>query len=268
MNEAATTQAPHPTEPRRSWKFAQPLSTGHSLYWWAEVSCVLAYYLVYSAIRNTTNANPTAALRHAKQVISFEKTLRIYHEQTLHEGARSIRALIIACNYFYGSLHFVVTIGVGIFLFRKMPDAYSRWRNTLAIATGLALIGFWTYQLMPPRLLPASYGYVDTLAQYPTFWSFNSGAISKLSNQFAAMPSVHCCWALWCACALTPRLRRPWAKALAIAYPITTVIVIVLTANHYFIDAIGGFAILLFGYLIAHRVTRAGLVPIDSKPVS
>ena len=53
----------------------------------------------------------------------------------------------------------------------------------------------------------ASYGFVDTLAKYPTFWSFNSGAVNKISNQFAAMPSVHCAWALWCACALVPRLQ-------------------------------------------------------------
>ena len=62
---------------------------------------------------------------------------------------------------------------------------------------------------MPPRLLDtmpgADYGFVDTLAKYPTFWTFNSGAMKKISNQYAAMPSVHCAWALWCACALVPR---------------------------------------------------------------
>jgi NAD(P)-dependent dehydrogenase (short-subunit alcohol dehydrogenase family) len=71
---------------------------------------------------------------------------------------------------------------------------------------------------MPPRLLPASYGFVDTLARYPTLWTFNSGALHNISNQYAAMPSVHCCWALWCACALVPRVRPMWGKALAVAY--------------------------------------------------
>ena len=98
---------------------------------------------------------------------------------------------------------------------------------------------------MPPRLLdprstPSSprYGFVDTLAKDPAFWSFNSGAVSKISNQFAAMPSVHCAWALWCACALVPRLKHVWAKVLAALYPVTTVTVIVVTANHYFLDAV------------------------------
>ena len=101
-----------------------------------------------------------------------------------------------------------------IYLYRKWTDDYPRWRNTLGIATGLALIGFAFFPLMPPRLLDRhrtypfvrhNYGFVDTLAKDPTFWSFNSGAVSKISNQFAAMPSVHCAWALWCACALVPR---------------------------------------------------------------
>ena len=114
---------------------------------------------------------------------------------------------------------------------------------------------------MPPRLLPASYGYVDTLAEYPTFWSFNSGAVSKISNQYAAMPSVHVCWATWCAVVLVPRLRTTWGRTLAICYPIFTVMVIVLTANHYVLDAVGGVAVLTVGYAIARALTRAGRRP-------
>src|SRR5204863_6174121 len=101
--------------------------------------------------------------------------------------------------------------------------------------------GFAFFPLMPPRLLPHHYHFVDTLAKDPAFWSFNSGAVSKISNQYAAMPSVHCAWALWCACALVPRLKHWWAKALAVFYPVATVTVIVGTANHYFLDAVAGF---------------------------
>jgi hypothetical protein len=72
------------------------------------------------------------------------------------------------------------------------------------------------------------------------------------------MPSVHCAWALWCACALVPRLRRWWAKALAVLYPVATVTSIVVTANHYLLDAVAGFAVLGIGYVVARAVTRAG----------
>jgi len=148
-----------------------------------------------------------------------------------------------------------------VYLYRKWTNDYPRWRNTLGIATGLALIGFAFFPLLPPRLMPGSYGFVDTLAKDPAFWSFNSGAVSKISNQFAAMPSVHCAWALWCACALVPRVKHLWAKVLAVVYPITTVTVIVVTANHYLLDAVGGFFVLGVGYLLAWVFTRAGRGP-------
>ena len=111
---------------------------------------------------------------------------------------------------------------------------------------------------MPPRLLAHHFGFVDTLDKYPTFWSFNSGAMKKISNQYAAMPSVHCAWALWCACVLFPRVKSVWAKALAMLYPVMTVTVIVVTANHYFLDAVGGFMSLGIGYVAARLLTRAG----------
>ena len=166
------------------------------------------------------------------------------------------------CNYFYGSMHFIVTSGVMVFLYRKWSDDYPTWRNTLGIATAIALIGFTLYPLMPPRLLPAHYGF-DPLTHYPTFWTFNG--VKNISNQFAAMPSVHCGWALWCACALVPRLKRTWAKWLAAIYPVITVAVIVLTANHYFLDAVGGFAVLGVGALLARAFTRAGRGPATSQ---
>jgi hypothetical protein len=234
------------------------LSDGSTIYWWAEVLAIIIFYFVYSAIRNANKAGTRHAFHNAEHVIRWQRDLGIYHEETLQDIALHFKPLIIAANYFYGSLHFVVTIAAGVYLFRKFSDDYPRYRNTLAVATALALVGFKLYPLMPPRLLPASYGFVDTLAKYPTFWSFNSGAVSKISNQFAAMPSVHCAWALWCALVFFPHVKHAWARVLAVLYPIGTVTVIVITGNHYLLDAVGGFAALGIGWLVANRFTRAG----------
>ena len=257
---ATADAAAEPT--RRAWT-GRRLSDGATIYWWAEVLMCALFYLVYSAGRNANEGRPSVAFRNAKGLIHLEHVLGIFQEATLERWALHFKPLIIACNYYYGSLHFIVTIGVAIVLFRKWSDDYPRWRNTLGISTGLALIGFISYPLMPPRLLSTfaphtHYGFVDTLAKYPTPWSFDSGAVSKISNQFAAMPSVHCAWALWCACVLVPHLKHPIARAAAVLYPILTVIVIVRTANHYFLDAVGGFATLGIGYVIAHLITKAG----------
>jgi membrane-associated phospholipid phosphatase len=234
------------------------LKDGTVLYWWAELASAVVFYLVYSTVRNLNGQNPTVARLNALKLMRWQETLGINHERVLQEWALNFKPLIIACNYFYGSLHFVVTTGVLVFLYRKFSDEYPLWRNMLAFATALALIGFALWPLMPPRLLPSYYGFQDTLDQYPTFWSFNRGAVNKISNQFAAMPSVHCAWALWCALALVPRVRRRWVKVLAALYPVGTVISITLTANHYFLDVAGGFLVLGLGYVLARLFTRAG----------
>jgi hypothetical protein len=263
--------APTPEEPtsqtvvvplHRRLPGGRTLRDGHRLYWWGELIAVAAFYGIYSFVRNLHHGNEAEAFQHAKDIIDVQKSLGINHEQAIQAWALGSRAFIIACNYFYGSLHFIVTAGVMIYLYRRWTDDYPRWRNTLGIATALALIGFAFFPLLPPRLMPASYGFVDTLAKDPAFWSFNSGAVSKISNQFAAMPSVHCAWALWCACALVPRVKHLWAKALAAIYPVTTVTVIVVTANHYLLDAVGGFFVFGVGYLLARIFTRAGRGPV------
>src|SRR5438874_10427812 len=120
--------------------------------------------------------------------------------------------------------------------------------------TGLALVGFALVPLMPPRLL-TDHGFVDTLKQVGGLWSFDSGAMSKVSNQYAAMPSLHFGWSSWCACVLWPALRRPWAKVVVAAYPLLTLFAIVVTANHFFLDAVGGAVVFGAGYLMARAFT-------------
>jgi hypothetical protein len=251
------------SEATRSARTGRRLGDGSVVYWWREILAVLLFYVAYSAVRNANKSHPSEAFLNARKIIEWEHTIGLFHEATLERWALHFKPLIIICNYYYGSLHFVVTIAVAVVLFRRWSDHYPLWRNTLGISTAIALIGFVTFPLMPPRLLPAHYGFVDTLEKYPTIWSFDSGAVSRISNQFAAMPSVHCCWALWCACVLVPRVRHPVARAAAMLYPVFTVTVIVLTANHYFLDAIAGFMTLGIGYGAARLTTRSGRRPPD-----
>lgn len=218
----------------------------------------LSIYTVYSVIRNANEGSTATAFRNAKDLIGWQKALGINVEETLQDWALGFRPLIIVMNYLYGSLHFVVTAFAIIYLFRRRSDDYPRWRNTLAFTTLFALVGFVTWPLMPPRLLPDSYGFVDTLAEYPTFWSFNSGAMNEVSNQYAAMPSLHFAWAMFCLCALLPHLRRPAGRAAIVAYPGLTLVAIVLTGNHYILDAVGGAMVFGLGYVVGRRFTTAG----------
>jgi hypothetical protein len=251
-------------EHRPRFRGGRVLSDGHVIYWWVELLAILVFYVAYSAIRNIHGGNghaPAHAFDHARQIMSLEHHLGIYHELTFQRWAMHFRPLILFANYFYGSFHFVVTIFAGVLLYRSFSDDYPRFRNTIAIATLLALIGFTFYPLAPPRMFP-QLGFVDTLLKDPAFWSFNSGGAAKVSNQFAAMPSVHIAWSTWCALALGPRLKRRAARVLAWAYPLITLTVIVITANHYLLDAVGGLAVLTMAWIAANTFTRAGRVDV------
>lgn len=229
------------------------------LRWWREVLYIAVFYAVYSFVRNkgTGAESIDTAFAHARQIIRMERAVGLYHEQTIQRWFLGARWFIQAWNIFYGSFHFIVTAAALVWCFRKRPDRYPLWRNTLAATTALALIGFAFYPLMPPRLLPESYGYVDTLAEYGGLWSFDSGTMKAVSNQYAAMPSLHFGWSAWSALVLWPATKgRTWPRVLLAAYPAATVFAIVVTANHFWLDAVGGAAALAAGYAVASALTR------------
>ena len=246
---------------------------------WREVLYILAVYLVYSTVRNKFGSAGGApghangiAYDHALDIIDFERHLGSFFEQTVQSWYLDLPAhgFIQVWNVFYGTAHFVITAVALGWLFLRDPKRYPRWRNTLAVTTLLALVGFAAFSLMPPRLLDKPvdefgpppekvqehFGFVDTLAEFPTFWSFDSGGLKKLSNQYAAMPSLHTGWALWSALVLYPLVRRRWAKALVVMHPIATVFCIIVTANHYWTDAAVGMLTLGVGYLIGVRIAE------------
>jgi len=244
------TEAPEPEHP----------ATPCRLRWWKEVLYIAAFYGVYSFIRNTqgsASVSADVAFSHARQVIRLERAMGLYLEEGVQQAFLGWRWFIQFWNVFYGTFHFVVTIAALVLLFRRFPARYPPWRNTLAATTGLALIGFAAYPLMPPRLLPDSYGFVDTLRVYGGLWSFQSGPVAQVSNQYAAMPSLHFAWSAWSTLVLYPMLRRPWSRTLILLYPAATMFAIVVTANHFWLDAAGGALVLGVGMLVGFRLAAA-----------
>lgn len=227
--------------------------TGRQLRWWHEVVLILAFYGIYSWVRNQFGSagSPVASTReayeNAREIIDIQKAVGLFHEESIQEWFLDWRWFIQFWNLFYGTFHFVVTAGCIVWLFVRFPERYIRWRTALAATTGLALLGFAFYPLMPPRLLPGEYGFVDTLKDYGGLWSFDSGAMAKVSNQYAAMPSLHFAWSSWCALVLVPTVRHLWMRILAGLYPFLTLFAIIVTANHFWLDAVGGAVILALG---------------------
>jgi hypothetical protein len=221
----------------------------------------VVFYGVYSAIRDlhgTTQSSAVTAFRNAQRVIGAERRFGFFDEQRFQHVFLRWRLVIEVLNDVYNTMHFVVPAVLLVVLYRGVPREYRLWRNTLAITTALALVGFTLFPVMPPRLLPPSYHFVDTLKTVGGLWSFDSGPISKVSNQFAAMPSLHMAWSSWCASVMVVTFRRPWAKTAAVTYPVVTLFCIIVTANHYFLDAIAGVVTVGIGFVIAFALQHGG----------
>lgn len=229
------------------------------LRWWHEILFIAVFYGLYSVIRDLRGSRPVSvaqAFHNAQRVIGFERVLGLFHEAQIQHAFLGDRFLIRFLDDWYGSTHFLVTAAVLALLFVAYPQRYWRWRNALAVATGLALIGFAFFPLMPPRLLPPAYGFTDTLRVVGGLWNFNSGPINHLSDQYAAMPSLHFAWALWCGLALFSVARRTWQRILACCYPAVTLWCVLVTANHYFSDTAAGAAIVVIGYVTAAAIDK------------
>ncbi|MFK8024272.1 MAG: phosphatase PAP2 family protein [Ilumatobacter sp.] len=266
----------------------------HRLYWWKEALIISAFYVVYSWIRNRFGSNtiaadgvPEAAFHNAERIIQLERWMGLYHEETVQDWFLPYRWFIQFWNVYYGTAHFFVTLAVFVLLFFKRADVFAQWRNTLAAMTALAIIGFAFFPLMPPRLLDApcpvpdtvqfggacvpselrpgpvlefdgtnGFGFVDTLSEYGGPWRFDNEEIASISNQYAAMPSLHIGWSTWVALAVGPLLHRRWHRVAVWLYPLATLFCIVVTANHFWLDGVGGLVVFAVGALIgwgSHR---------------
>lgn len=244
--------------------------------WWREVLIATAFYLIYSAIRNVFGASAesrTIAFRHARSVIEAESWLGLWIEPTIQQWYLSLpfNGFIRLWNIFYGTAHFVVTVGVLMYTFVRAPRRYAFARTMLAATTAFALIGFATYTLMPPRLLDANspygacsgleqgcngYGLIDTIERWGGIWKFGEGGMAAVSNQYAAMPSLHFGWSAWCAITMILVIGTGWRRWLWLLYPAVTTFCIIITANHYWFDALFGGLVLVGGILVAAATER------------
>ncbi len=208
--------------------------------WWQELAIIAIAYWLYGLGRNAVPEQATIALRHGRSVQRLQDTLHLNFELSVNHFVASHEPVAQVMDYYYATLHFVITIGVLVWLYLAHPKVYRGGRTVLFATTLIALAGFYLYPLAPPRLLPASYGYVDTLLKFHTWGSLADPKIAEHSNQYAAMPSLHIGWALWCATAVFMCARRTWVRIVALCYPVFTLMVIIGTANHYLTDAVGG----------------------------
>ena len=238
-----------------------PALVWRRLPWFAEIGVLVLGYLAYSRVRVAAPASESVAFFHSKQVWDLERLLHIDIELIVNRIVSFGSILADASGYYYGTLHFIVTPAVLVWLYMRRPDSYARLRSAIVITSVLALAVFWTWPLAPPRF--ALGGVVDVLAQHNILGAANPHGVSNLVNLYAAMPSLHVAWAAWCALAVYTTTTGRWRRMVWI-YPAATTFVVLGTANHYLLDGVAGVAALAFALYLTRP--SATVVLRDTQP--
>ncbi|GAB2449188.1 hypothetical protein GCM10027062_33070 [Nocardioides hungaricus] len=227
-----------------------------------EVLLILGLWVVYSLARLLADTDWSPAVRRADELLQFERGIGIRWEIPLNQLFVDYRVIGLAGSYWYASLHYVVTAAVLVWLWRLGLDRYGPARRALVIGTLIGLVFYITLPTAPPRFIN---GYVDVLSLYSAdgWWGGDASAprgLGGLTNQLAAFPSLHAGWSLWVALALQLYATRHWVRVLGWVYAAGTAVVIVGTGNHWVVDAVAGWLVILAGWLIAQALGR---VPLD-----
>ncbi len=232
-----------------------PLSRRIRFGWLLEIALVFGVYYAYDSLRDKVQGPQHTAFANAKQLVHIERLTGTYVEHGVQQFFLKFHPFISLENIWYGSIHFVMPVVVLVWLYRKAPARFVRWRNVLFTLFGLGLLGFWLYPVMPPRLMPPHYGFVDTAVKFFGMGKPPAGNNKhEFGNLYAAVPSLHLGWSSWCAFALYPQLRRWWSRALLVAYPLTITLAIVVTGNHWILDAALGVCATIVAYGIVRVV--------------
>ncbi|HEY8287341.1 MAG TPA: phosphatase PAP2 family protein [Chloroflexota bacterium] len=227
-----------------------------------QIILIGVYETANELIRQAISQKGTlAGMENARQVAAFEQTHGFFVEpawqgaleHTYHLLGISVgwAQLTLLANVLYALGHPIVLIASALWVFYFRTDLFSRMRNTLFICDALALLTYHIFPVAPPRATTGltyngrPFHFVDTLAQMiPS---------QRGNDEFAAMPSIHICYALIVGCTLAWALR-PWGlRGLVLLYPVIMLVAVVVTANHYLMDGVGG--VIVFGIAATTALT-------------
>jgi len=218
-----------------------------------ELGLVVVLFGVYKLGRALVADQQSDALRHADLVRQVEEVLQLPSEAALQAAVGS-DALFRAANVYYTGVHFPLMVLFLVWGFTRRPVHEYEWaRNLLVLQTGAALLVHLVFPLAPPRMFP-QWGFIDTMTLLGP--SPYDGASGAMANQFAAMPSLHVGWAVLIAYVVA-RTGPRWLAGIAAGHAVATVLIVVVTANHWWIDGIVGVLLLVLAEVVLRRTGRA-----------
>ncbi len=221
---------------------------------WRELLPGLALFAVYSLVAGTgSSARRAAAASHARDLFHVEQVTHVDIERSLNTWLLHQNVLRVIADYEYAFTYIISAMLLLIWLYLRQPQLY-RWARTWFVVLNLiGMATFVSYPVTPPRMMP-SFGFVDTVTQGHTFGSWGSGAVDH-ANTLAAMPSLHLAWALWVSVVLGIVAGAVRTQLVSFVHVVVTLFVIMATANHYLLDAVGGAVCVMVSLPIAAMIT-------------
>jgi hypothetical protein len=217
----------------------------------AQLAVVLGAVAAYEAARLAMEPNWAQAFANANRVESLEQVLGFAWEQSLQRAFLALPSLVAALNLFYFIGHFLITAIFFFWLYRRSRDGFRSFRDGFLAATAIAVVIHWLFPTAPPRL--AGVGLEDTLLVLSGI-DIGSPHSSALSNPVAAVPSLHAAYALGVGIGMMRYARSHVVRLAGAIYPPLVVLTIVVTGNHFVLDAIAGMAVLGVGFGLARAV--------------
>jgi membrane-associated phospholipid phosphatase len=199
-------------------------------------------YVVYQVVRGLVSGVGGETYKpfgDATKIINLERALHVFVEPSVQAWAASTHWLIDAADWTYLNAHYFVTLGALAFVYLRRNDSFYFVRNMFMIAMAIALVGYAVYPTAPPRLMP-EWGFTDSISQFLGTPHVDNGPTSAFLNFYAAVPSIHVCFALLIGWPMAKLTRRRWVKALWLVYPLLITFVVVATGNHYLTDVFLG----------------------------
>jgi hypothetical protein len=216
--------------------------------WVAQLAVVLGAFGVYEAARHAMEPNWAQAFANAERVLTTEQVLGLAWEQSLQRAFLALPDLVAALNLFYFVGHFLFTGVFFVWLYRRSRSGFRSFRDGFLVATAISVVVHWLFPTAPPRL--ADVGLEDTLLLFSGI-DIGSPTSAAYSNPVAAVPSLHAAYALGVGIGVIRYARVQWLRVAGWVYPPLVLLTIVVTGNHFVLDAIAGIAVLAAGFLVA-----------------
>ncbi len=205
-----------------------------------QVSLFALAYVAYRIVRGMVEGDANAAFAHARDLISLERGMHLFVEPSIQAWASGSHVLMVAASWLYVNAQTSVTIGALLYLYLRHNRNFYFVRNMFMIAMAIALVGYTIFPTAPPRFMP-EWGFIDSVSDFTgVHVSHQSAMANALFNPYAAVPSMHVAFALMIGWPLARLSPRRIVKVLWMLYPLLMAFVIVVTANHFIVDALLG----------------------------